>query len=131
MTKMIWAWPKQFGPDQNNLYPSKTIWTVQNHFGAIEGQGISSCSFMHIKSRSITYLHSSWRKGKFWKVGPVLHCIKCQNMPLNFVFKELIKDLKFSQYNKEDIITYIAILKVSLKYFDYFELKTPQLVLPQ
>ena len=51
-------------------------------------------------------------------------------MSLNFVFKEL-KDLKFSQYNKEDIIMYIAILKVSLKYFDYFELKTPQLVLPQ
>ena len=37
---MIWARSKQIGPDQNNLYPSKTIWTVQNNFGPIEGQGI-------------------------------------------------------------------------------------------
>ena len=45
---LIWTWPKWFGPDpkwfgpdQNNLdlYPSKTIWAVQNLFGPIEGQG--------------------------------------------------------------------------------------------
>ena len=41
LTKMIWTRPKQFGLDQNNLYSSKIIWTVQNHFGSIEGQGIS------------------------------------------------------------------------------------------
>ena len=41
MTKMIWIQPKWFGPDQNNLYPSKTILTVQNNFGPIKGQGIS------------------------------------------------------------------------------------------
>ena len=29
-----------FGSDQNDLEPNKTIWTVQNHFGPIEGQGI-------------------------------------------------------------------------------------------
>ena len=40
LTKMIWTRPKQFGFNQNNLHPSKTIWTVQNHFGPIEGQGI-------------------------------------------------------------------------------------------
>ena len=38
---MIWTQPKQFGFEHNNLYPSKTIWAVQNHFGPIEGQGIS------------------------------------------------------------------------------------------
>ena len=46
---IIWTCPKWFGPDQNKLYRSKTIstystnriWTVQNHFGPIEGQGIS------------------------------------------------------------------------------------------
>ena len=27
MTKMIWTRPKRFGPDQNNLYPSKTFRT--------------------------------------------------------------------------------------------------------
>ena len=27
------------GPDQNNWYSTKMIWSVQNHFGAIEGQG--------------------------------------------------------------------------------------------
>ena len=32
LTKMIWTQPKQSGPDQNNLYPSKTIWRVQYHF---------------------------------------------------------------------------------------------------
>ena len=32
--------PKQFGPEQNNLYTYKTIWTVQNLFGPIEGQGV-------------------------------------------------------------------------------------------
>ena len=31
-TKMIWTHPKWFGHDQNNLYQSKTIWTVQTHF---------------------------------------------------------------------------------------------------
>ena len=41
LTKMIWTQPKQFGHDQNNLCPSETIWTVQNYFGPIEGQGIS------------------------------------------------------------------------------------------
>ena len=33
-----------FGPKQNNLYPSRTIWVVQslqNNFGPIEGQGIN------------------------------------------------------------------------------------------
>ena len=40
LTKMIWTQTKQFGHDQKDLYPSKTIWTVQNHFGSIEGQGI-------------------------------------------------------------------------------------------
>ena len=31
---------KQYGPYQNNLYPSKTIWMVRNYIGHIEGQGI-------------------------------------------------------------------------------------------
>ena len=39
LTKMFLIRPKRFGHDQNNLYQSKTIWTVQNHFGPIEGQG--------------------------------------------------------------------------------------------
>ena len=30
---IIWTWPKQIGPDQNNWYSNKMIWTVQNHFG--------------------------------------------------------------------------------------------------
>ena len=38
--KMICTQPKQFGLDQNNFYPFKTIRKVQNHFGPIEGQGI-------------------------------------------------------------------------------------------
>ena len=41
LTKMIWTRPKQFALNQNNLYPSKTIWMVQNHFGPLEGQGIT------------------------------------------------------------------------------------------
>ena len=40
LTKMICIQPKLFGTDENILHPSKTIWTVQNHFGPIEGQGI-------------------------------------------------------------------------------------------
>ena len=39
LTKMIWTRPKQFRPDQNSKYPSKTIWTVQNNFGPLERQG--------------------------------------------------------------------------------------------
>ena len=46
-------WPKWFGPDQNNLYPSKTIWTFQNHFGPIEGKGI--CIFKKNKSVPIFF----------------------------------------------------------------------------
>ena len=37
---LIWTWPKWFGPNQNDLGTIKTIWTVQNHFGLIEGQDI-------------------------------------------------------------------------------------------
>ena len=33
LTKIVWTRPKQIVLDQNNLYPSKTIWTT-------EGQGI-------------------------------------------------------------------------------------------
>ena len=29
LTKIIWTQPKRFGPDQNNLYQSKTIWTYK------------------------------------------------------------------------------------------------------
>ena len=32
----LWIWSLW-----NSLFPSKTIWTVQNHFGSIEGQDIS------------------------------------------------------------------------------------------
>jgi hypothetical protein len=39
-SKIIWTQPKRIGPNQNNLYPSKTIWMVQNHFEFIDGQGI-------------------------------------------------------------------------------------------
>ena len=38
---IIWTCPKQIGPDQNDLYPFKTIWMVENNFVPIEGQGIS------------------------------------------------------------------------------------------
>ena len=37
---MIWTQPNQIGIDQNKLDSTKMIWMVQNHFGAIEGQGI-------------------------------------------------------------------------------------------
>ena len=38
---MIWTRPKRIQPVQNDWYSTKIIWTVQNHFGPIEGQGIS------------------------------------------------------------------------------------------
>ena len=38
---MILTRTKQIGPLQNNWYFTKMIWTVQNHFGPIEGQGIT------------------------------------------------------------------------------------------
>ena len=50
---MIWTWPKQIGPIQNDWYSTKMIWMVQNHFGLIEGQGIS-------KLKNYNYFHSKW-----------------------------------------------------------------------
>ena len=38
---------KQIGPVQNDCYSTKIIWLVQNHFGPIEGQGISPV-WMHM-----------------------------------------------------------------------------------
>ena len=38
---MIWTQPKRIGPHENDWYSTKMIWTVQNHFGPIEGQGIN------------------------------------------------------------------------------------------
>ena len=40
LSKMIWTPPKRIGFVQNNWYFTKIIWTVQNHFGPIEGQDI-------------------------------------------------------------------------------------------
>jgi hypothetical protein len=48
---------KQFEPHQNNLYPSKTIWTFQNHFGPIDGQGINQ-HMVHKKPNEIMYAPS-------------------------------------------------------------------------
>ena len=39
LTKIIWTRPKRFGPNQNIFFPIKTIWTVQNNFWPIKGQG--------------------------------------------------------------------------------------------
>ena len=41
LPKMIWTRPEQIGPIQNDCYSTKMIWTVQNNFGHIEGQGIN------------------------------------------------------------------------------------------
>ena len=41
---MIYTHPKQIGHIQNDLDPCKMIWTVQNDFGPIEGQGINHVS---------------------------------------------------------------------------------------
>ena len=38
LSKVICTHPKQIGPVKNNLYTTKMIWTVQNHFGPIEEQ---------------------------------------------------------------------------------------------
>ena len=38
--KWFWIQPKRIGPAQNYWYSTKMIWTVQNDFGPIEGQGI-------------------------------------------------------------------------------------------
>ena len=38
---MIWTRPKLIGPIQNDWCLTKMIWTVQNHFRPVEGQGIS------------------------------------------------------------------------------------------
>ena len=40
LSKMIWTWPKQIGPVQNDWHSTKIIWLVQHYFGPIEGQGI-------------------------------------------------------------------------------------------
>ena len=49
-TSVIGTWPKWFGPDQNDLDPTKIIWTVQNHFGPIKGQGIRAWMNLHVFS---------------------------------------------------------------------------------
>ena len=40
LSKMIWTRPKQIRHVQNEWYSTKMIWTVINHFGPIEEQGI-------------------------------------------------------------------------------------------
>ena len=45
--------------DQNKFGPSKTIWTVQDNFGPIEGQGILLPRFEITRLRAI-FLVSVW-----------------------------------------------------------------------
>ena len=49
------ARPKQFEPDHNNFHLSKTIWTVQNHFGPIEGQDINVNLFFFFRLTKCTF----------------------------------------------------------------------------
>ena len=75
--------PKRFGPDQNNWYSTKMIWSVQNHFGAIEGHGIRDilCFFMASKIESfdkilwnqcdIKFKYCAWEGHKIWKNRPL------------------------------------------------------------
>ena len=69
----FWSGPNHFGqvqiikisPEKYNLDPTKTIWTVQNHFRSIEGQGIKDTAEVdtdrvHIVSES--YFWSSWTR---------------------------------------------------------------------
>ena len=42
LTNSFWSWPFHFGRDQIIMVKSKSIWSYQNHFGHIEGQGISN-----------------------------------------------------------------------------------------
>ena len=45
---IIWTRPKQIAPVQDDWYSTKIIWTLQNHFGPIEGQGIRGLWIMWI-----------------------------------------------------------------------------------
>ena len=58
---MTWTQPKRFEPDQNNLYLSKSIWTVKTHFGPIEGQGI---------------IEMEWKTPHFFKLS-IIEIEKC------------------------------------------------------
>ena len=49
---MIWTQTKQIGPIQNDWYSTKMIWTVQNHFGPIEGQGMRILQKFRMEFRS-------------------------------------------------------------------------------
>ena len=61
---IIWTQPKWFGPDQNDLVPTKKNWTVQNHRSSIDGQGIivvkeiGCCTCMS----TIAYFLNDWPK---------------------------------------------------------------------
>ena len=45
LSKMIWTQSKQIGHVQNDWCSTKMIWTVQNHFGPMEGHGIIDIAF--------------------------------------------------------------------------------------
>ena len=70
---MIWAQPKQSGPDQNNFYLSKTIWIVQNHFGSIEDQDISE--FGHLKTKWGIYFAFVSKSNLDWCVSLTIKTI--------------------------------------------------------
>ena len=55
LSKMIRTRPKQIRPVQNDWYSTKNIWTVQNHFGPIEGQGIISKPLINAYQKTITF----------------------------------------------------------------------------
>ena len=57
---MIWTRPKQIGPIQNHWYSTKMIWTVQNNFGLIEGQGINVMPKEKYKSNTKPLSQASW-----------------------------------------------------------------------
>ena len=58
LCKMIWTRIKQIGAIQSDWYSTKIIWTVQNRFGPIEGQGITQSIFVKLKNNP--------SKGHFW-----------------------------------------------------------------
>ena len=121
--QLFWSCPSRFGrvqiilvrfkldfsglfwPVQNDWYLTKMIWSVQNHFGPIEGQGIRSITFLvlyPLQSQSstimniVSHLRDQWTNQKlcglvrivirmYCSVYTWVYYIKNANVFMNFL----------------------------------------------
>ena len=132
-----WTRPKRIGPVPNGWYSTKMIQTVQNHFGPIEGQGITVLIYILCcqvdKGIELPSLDVCIQRlpAQYWTCHSV-HQIPTQVMLYKsyYCVKVLSSDKSYLLFSLADIsyqLTYVRNAILQGRAFAFIQAKLPQL----